>query len=40
MITSTKLYVSVNSLYIDDVIKFLANKYLKEQFLGTNIDLK
>ena len=42
MITSTKLYVPVVTLSTNDDIKVFenTNKDLKEQFLGTNIDLK
>ena len=42
IITSTKLYVPVVTLSISDSIKFLENikqENIKEQFLGTNIDL-
>ena len=41
VITSTKLYVPVVTLSIND-IKFLENikQGFKKQFLGTNIDLK
>ena len=40
-ITSTKLYVVVVTLSINDNIKFLENmkQGFKKQFLGTNIDL-
>ena len=42
MITSTKLYVPVVTLSINDNIKFLENKKecLKEYFVGINRDLK
>ena len=42
MITSTKLYVQVVTLSVNDNIKFLENmkQRFKEQILGTNIDLK
>ena len=40
-INNVKLYVPVVTLSINYNIKFLENlKDLKEQFLGTNIDLK
>ena len=41
-IASTKLYVPVVTMSINDNIKFLENmkQGLKEQFLGTNIVLK
>ena len=43
MITSTKVYVPVVALSINDNIKFLENVkqgLKKKQFLGTNEDLK
>ena len=42
MITSTKLYVPVVTVSVNYDIKFLENikQGFKEQFLGTNIDLK
>ena len=41
-INNAKLYVPVLTLFINDNVKFLENikQGLKEQFLGTNIDLK
>ena len=42
-INNAKLYVPVVTLSINDNIKFFENikqGYFKEQFLGTNIDLK
>ena len=42
VITSTKLYVPVVTLSMNDSIKFLENikQGFKEQFLRTNIDPK
>ena len=41
-INNVKLYVSAVTLSLNDNIRFLENikQGLKEQFLGTNIDLK